>query len=164
MLEVLKAGGLTVRGVFGEGTAAEGYSYQVSNERTLGVSEEEILSQMVRMTMTLCDLEIRAREKLKKEKALPLRDACLRAYGTLTNCALLTQKELTAGMVKVKLGLALGFFKARDMQDFNDFLANMRPASFRLENNLQSASEQDCNVARAEIVHSVLPELVMRAD
>jgi protein arginine kinase len=163
-LPTLKAGGLTVRGVFGEGTAAEGYSYQVSNERTLGVSEEEILSQMVRMTMTLCDLEIRAREKLKKEKALPLRDACLRAYGTLTNCALLTQKELTAGMVKVKLGLALGFFKARDMQDFNDFLANMRPASFRLENNLQSASEQDCNVARAEIVHSVLPELVMRAD
>lgn len=163
-LPTLKAGGLTVRGVFGEGTAAEGYSYQVSNERTLGVSEEEILSQMVRMTMTLCDLEIRAREKLKKEKELPLRDACLRAYGTLTNCALLTQKELTAGMVKVKLGLALGFFKARDMQDFNDFLANMRPASFRLENNLQSASEQDCNVARAEIVHSVLPELVMRAD
>ena len=67
-------------------------------------------------------------------------------------------------MVKIKLGLALGFFNARDMQDFNDFLANMRPASFRLENSLQSATEQDCNVARAEIVHSVLPELVMRAD
>ncbi len=160
----LKAGGLTVRGVFGEGTAAEGYSYQVSNERTLGTSEEEILDQMVRMTMTLCDLEIRARERLLKEREISLKDACLRAYGTLTNCALLTQKELTEGIVNVKLGLALGFFRARNMRDFNDFLADMRPASFRLENSLQDASETDCNLIRAEIVHKVLPELVLRVD
>ncbi len=160
----LKAGGLTVRGVFGEGTAAEGYNYQVSNERTLGTSEEEILDQMVRMTMTLCDLEIRARERMLKQREIPLKDACLRAYGTLTNCAQLTQKELMTGIVKVKLGLALGFFRARNMQDFNDFIADMRPASFRLENGLQGASENDCNLIRAEIVHKVLPELVLRVD
>ncbi len=160
----LKAGGLTVRGVFGEGTAAEGYNYQVSNERTLGTSEEEILDQMVRMTMTLCDLEIRARERMLNEKEIPLKDACLRAYGALTNCALLTQKELMAGIVKVKLGLALGFFRARNMRDFNDFLADMRPASFRLENGLQDKSERDCDLIRAEIVHKVLPELVLRVD
>jgi hypothetical protein len=40
----------------------------------------------------------------------------------------------------------------------------MRPASFRLENNLQDASEEDCNLIRAEIVNRVLPELVTRAD
>ncbi len=163
-LPKLKAGGLTVRGVFGEGTAAEGYSYQVSNERTLGVSEKEILEQMIRMTMTLSDLELRARERMLKEKKIPLRDACLRAYGTLTNCAVLPLKELTAGMVKVKLGMALGFFKARDIRSFNDFVADMRPASFRLENGLQDASEDDCNVMRADIVHKVLPELVVRVD
>lgn len=163
-LPTLKAGGLTVRGVFGEGTAAEGYSYQVSNERTLGVSEREALDQMSRMTMTLGDLELRAREKMLKEEKLPLRDTCLRAYGALTNCALLTVKELTEGMVKVKLGMALGFFKARNMYDFNDFLADMRPASFRIENSLQSASEEECDRARAEIVNRVLPELVVRTD
>ena len=160
----LKAGGLTVRGVFGEGTAAEGYSYQVSNERTLGTSEEEILDGMMRMTMTLCDLELRARERMLKRNKIEYKDACLRAYGALTNCALLTQKELTEGMVKVKLGVALGFFEARDMQAFNDFLADMRPASFRLENGMQGASEKDCNLIRAEIVHKVLPELVSRVD
>jgi protein arginine kinase len=163
-LPTLKAGGLTVRGVFGEGTAAEGYSYQVSNERTLGVSEQEILQQMVRMSMTLCDLELRAREKMLKTKKIPLKDACLRAYGALTNCAVLTLKELTEGMVKVKLGMALGFFKARDIRGFNDFVADMRPASFRLENNLQGKSESDCDLIRAEIVHKVLPELVVRID
>ena len=163
-LPTLKAGGLTVRGVFGEGTAAEGYSYQVSNERTLGVSERDVLEQMVRMTMTLGDLELRAREKMVKEEKIPLKDGCLRAYGALTNCATLTLKELTEGMVKVRLGMALGFFKARDVQGFNDFLADMRPASFRLENGLQGANEYDCNLTRAEIVNKVLPELVVRTD
>jgi protein-arginine kinase len=119
---------------------------------------------MVRMSMTLCDLELRAREKMLKTKKIPLKDACLRAYGALTNCAVLTLKELTEGMVKVKLGMALGFFKARDIRGFNDFVADMRPASFRLENNLQGKSESDCDLIRAEIVHKVLPELVVRID
>ncbi|MBQ8685715.1 MAG: ATP--guanido phosphotransferase [Clostridia bacterium] len=163
-MPTLKAGGLTVRGVFGEGTAAEGYSYQVSNERTLGVSERELLDQMIRMTMTLSDLELRAREQMLKTDKIPLRDSCLRAYGALTNCAVLTLKELTEGMIKVRLGMALGFFKPRDVQAFNDFVADMRPASFRLENGLQNADEYDCDLMRAEIVHKVLPELVLRTD
>ena len=163
-LPTLKAGGLTVRGVFGEGTAAEGYSYQVSNERTLGVSERDVLEQMIRMTMTLGDLELRAREKMLKTEKLPLMDGCLRAYGLLTNCAYLTGKELTEGMVKIRLGMALGFFKARNVQDFNDFLADMRPASFRIENGLLNATEHDCDRARAEIVNKVLPELVLRTE
>ena len=93
-----------------------------------------------------------------------MKDACLRAYGTLTNCAVLPIKELTEGMVKVKLGMALGFFKARDIRGFNDFMADMRPASFKLENNLQGKSESDCDLIRADIVRKVLPELIVRAD
>ncbi len=163
-LPKLKENGLTVRGVFGEGTAAEGYSYQVSNERTLGMSESEILDKMVRMTMTLCDMELNARESLLKTDKIALKDECLRAYGTLCNCAILSLKELTESMVKVKLGMALGFLQVRNIQDFNDFLANMRPASFRLGNGLQGASEYECDLARAEIAQKVLRELVVRAD
>lgn len=163
-LPKLKENGLTVRGVFGEGTAAEGYSYQVSNERTLGMSESEILDKMVRMTMTLCDMELNARESLLQTDKIALKDECLRAYGTLCNCAILSLKELTESMVKVKLGMALGFLQVRNVQDFNDFLANMRPASFRLGNGLQGASEYECDLARAEIAQKVLRELVVRAD
>lgn len=158
----LKAGGLTVRGVFGEGTLAEGYNYQISNERTLGMSEADILEQMRKMTMTLCDLELRARERMLKQNELSLKDLCMRAYATLMNCVLLPQKELASLIVKVKLGVALGFFKASNMQDFNDFIADMRPASFRLENRLQTANETECDLIRAEIVQKVLPELVVK--
>ncbi len=160
----LKAGGLTVRGVFGEGTAAEGYNYQVSNERTLGASEEEILDQMVRMTMKLCDLEIRARERMLKENKQQLKDVCMRAYGTLTHCVLLPQKEVMEEIVKIKLGVALGFFRARDIRDLNDFMADMRPASFRLENGLQGVTEMECNIVRADIVRQMLYELIEKVD
>ena len=164
IIHTLKAGGLAVRGVFGEGTTAEGYTYQISNERTLGLSEKEILEQMIKTTMNLCDLEIRAREEMLKVEKIPLKDACLRAYGTITNCMVLTEKELTESMVKVRLGMALGFFKTTDIRGFNDFLADMRPASFRLENGLQTATDYECNLMRAEIVQKVLPELVQRID
>ncbi|MBQ5930338.1 MAG: ATP--guanido phosphotransferase, partial [Clostridia bacterium] len=53
-----KAQGMTVRGAFGEGSVAEGYQYQVSNERTLGLSEKEILELVTEFTMVLCDREI----------------------------------------------------------------------------------------------------------
>ena len=158
----LKKLGLTVRGVFGEGTVAEGYSYQVSNERTLGVSEKQILDSVNQMVLELCELELRARERMLKEQGVTIKDKCLRAYGTLCNCAKLPLDELTSGMVRVKLGIALGFFKVRDMRDFNDFLADMRPASFLLENDLQKASEEERQTHRAEIVGRVLPELVAR--
>ena len=159
-LPQLKAGGLTVRGAFGEGTNAEGYLYQVSNERTLGVSEREILDTMIRMTMTLCDLEIRAREEMLKTEETELRDRCLRSYGVLTNCAILTQKEFLSKIADIKLGLTLGFFEPIDKKGFDEFSDDMRPASFRLSNGLEKASERQCDEARAETVCNALPELV----
>lgn len=92
------------------------------------------------------------------------RDMCLRAYGALTNCALLPVKELTAGMVKVKLGVALGFFRAPDMVRLNDFIANMRPVSFKMGNCPDAKDERTCDLLRAKIVRKILPDLVRRAD
>ena len=163
-LPTLKQNGLTVRGVFGEGTAAEGYSYQISNERTLGQSEMEILDQMTRVTMQLCDMELKAREQMLADDAIGLKDECLRAFGTLIHCAILPIKELMAGLVKVKLGIMLGFFKTKNIRHFNEFLADMQPASFRLGNDLRGVSEYECDIMRAEIMRKVLPELVVRAD
>ena len=159
-LPVLKAGGLTVRGSFGEGTGAEGYVYQVSNERTLGVSEQEILSEMVRMTMTLCDLEIRAREKMLETSETEIRDRCLRSYGILTNCAVLGWSEFLNRMADVRLGAALGFFEVKDKKRFDEFMDDMRPTAFRVNNALVGESEELCNMLRAETVSGALPALV----
>lgn len=162
LLPGLKQRGMTVRGVFGEGSAAEGFTYQVSNDRTLGVNEKEILENLDQLTQDLCHLEIRARERMLEAKPISVKDGCLRAYGVLTNCARLSHKELTEGMIQIQLGIALGFFEVRNTDEFTDFLSDMRPASFRLENGLRGASEEECNLQRAEIMGKVLPELVVK--
>ena len=160
MLPDIKAQGLTVRGAFGEGTSSEGYLYQVSNERTLGVSEGNILSDMIRMTMKLCDKEIRAREKMIKNDCLAIKDKCLRAYGALTHCAILPMEDFLSKMSDVRLGIVLGFLQAYDQNGFDDFFNEMRPASLRLTSGEENANERRCDELRAETVCNVLPELV----
>ena len=160
MLPSIKAAGMTVRGAFGEGTSSEGYLYQISNERTLGLSEADIIGEMVKITMNLCDMEIRAREKMLKEDGDDLADRCLRSYGILTNCVILSQDEFLTRMTDVRLGMALGFLEALDLNGFDEFLNNMRPAAFRVSNGLKGKRERYCDKARAETVCNVLPELV----
>lgn len=159
LISGLKAGGMTVRGVFGEGSLAEGFVYQVSNERTLGVSEEEILEQTSEVAMHLCEMELRNREKMRDEAGVRLKDECFRAYGVLTNSALLSQKEFTEKMAKIKLGIALGYLKTNDMWEINRFIEDMRPASFTLKNCKTGASEEEIEFLRASVTHQVLPEL-----
>lgn len=160
LIPILHNRGMTLRGAFGEGSEAEGYLYQVSNERTLGWSEKDILEEVTEVTMSLCDQELLAREEMLQTSETELRDRCLRAYGTLTNCALLDMTEFLSKIVDVRLGLELGFFKAKDRQRFDEFLDDMQPAAFCLNNNLEGETERYYDEMRAETVSSVLPKLL----
>ncbi|MBR4943111.1 MAG: ATP--guanido phosphotransferase [Clostridia bacterium] len=161
LTQTFKKVGMTIRGAFGEGSTAEGYLYQVSNERTLGLSEKEILEQVTSVTMNICNLELIAREEMRNSKEeTEIRDRCLRSYGTLTHCALLDMSEFNSKIVDVRLGVVLGFFKARDLGKFYEFLDDMRPAAFSRNYNLEGESEDFYDQMRAETVGTVLPKLV----
>ena len=122
--------GLTVRGVYGEGSEAEGYMYQISNEVTLGVSEEEILSQVEEVVKKVCELEESERAKLKVgPSSLEVKDDCMRAYGIVTNCAVLSTGELVKLAAKVKLGALLGYIKIDDVSLIDELVIQMRPAN-----------------------------------
>ncbi len=160
LISSMKASGMTVRGAFGEGSAAEGYLYQVSNERTLGWSEKDILDKTYEMTVSVCKQESKALEKLLKSDGEELKDRCLRAYGILTNCGILSEEEFFAKMADVRLGMALGFLEAIDEDGFTDFSNDMRPAAFRVTNQLAGKRERYYDTLRAETVCKVLPEMV----
>lgn len=160
LLPELKENGLTVRGAFGEGSASDGWVYQVSNERTLGVSEIDILESVISTANRICELEKQAREGMLQKSGLELRDRCLRAFGILTNCALLKETELFSMLAEVRLGIALGFLETIDDEGFDEFYNDMHPATFRISNNLERVSERKCNEVRAELACKVLPQLV----
>lgn len=142
--------GLTVRGIYGEGSKAEGYVYQISNEVTLGVTEEEILSQVRDVVEKVCELEACERYALRNgEYSLEMRDNCLRSYGILTNCAKLTCDELTKYAANVKLGVCLGYLAAEDLSGVDDWVVKMRPSNINpAEKRLLTPTERDVYRAR----------------
>lgn len=122
--------GLTVRGIYGEGSEAEGFMYQISNEVTLGVTEEEILCEVENVVGKICELENVERNNLKfGENSLSLKDECLRSYGILTNCAKLTSKELERLAAKVKIGATLGYINIPDVSLIDDIVVKLQPSS-----------------------------------
>ena len=122
--------GLTVRGVYGEGSDAEGYMYQISNEVTLGVTEEEILTQVKEAVLKICELEEAERRNLiQGSSALEIKDECLRAYGILTNCAKISTREFVSLTAKVKLGACLGYINIDDVSAIDDLVIKLTPSN-----------------------------------
>lgn len=122
--------GLTVRGAYGEGTNAVGFIYQVSNEVTLGVTEEAILSEVENVVNKIVEMEASERGKLKNGSAAAhIKDRCLRAYGVLTNCALLGGDELDVLAADLKLAACLGYLKINDISAIDELTLKMKPSN-----------------------------------
>jgi len=122
--------GLTVRGMYGEGSDAEGFLYQISNEVTLGVTEDEILNQVGEVVKKVCALEQTERKNLKNgSRALEIEDECRRAYGIITNCAKISTNEFVKLASKVKLGACLGYIDLTDISEIDNIIVKMRPTN-----------------------------------
>ena len=144
LAQEISRAGHTVRGVYGEGSEAEGYMYQVSNEVTLGVREDEIVSEVQRTALEIVNLESHARRTLRDENGTALKDECLRAYGILTNCARITYEEFIGRISAVKLGVALGYLCADSFERIDALIAAARPANIGLYSDaLPEAEERD---------------------
>ncbi|MGN0814782.1 MAG: ATP--guanido phosphotransferase [Candidatus Coproplasma sp.] len=125
--------GLTVRGIYGEGSLAEGYMYQVSNEVTLGVTEDYILTQVEEVVQRIAEMEQTERAKLMRgAKSVGIKDTCLRSYGVLTNCALMPSDEFEKLCANLKLGACLGYYSIPDVTDVDELIIKMKPSNLNL--------------------------------
>lgn len=153
LVQEMKELGLTVRGVYGEGSIPEGCFYQVSNEVTLGYSEEEILKMVSFAARKLCDMEIAERNLSYSENPLKTEDACMRAYGILSNCKLLSYDEFAGLFSSLALGSYYGFISL-DIHKLYQLFLNMRPAILSYARGAETVDEGEA--LRAEIVSSVI--------
>ena len=137
--------GYTLRGTFGEGSGGEGDLYQISNEVTLGVTEEEILNQVEEVVKKVCELEAAERRTLLNgPNAIEVQDECLRAYGILTNCAKISAREFIKLTAKVKLGACLGFIDIPDVSLIDDLVVKLSPSNIAATASQQfTALERD---------------------
>lgn len=155
LFENLKELGLTVRGLYGEGSNAEGAIYQISNEVTLGVSEYDVIKRVENAVLEICGLERKESDLLYKGKELRVMDRAKRAFGILTNAVLLDYKEFLGYIKDVKLGAMLGMIAITDIEEIDDLIISVRPAVVS-EQYGKRLSAIDRDLFRAEVVANKL--------
>lgn len=146
--------GMTVRGLYGEGSRASGALYQLSNQITLGTSEEDILSRFSAAACSLISEERRISAELMEKSPLEIKDKCLRSLGILKYAHMLPSGEALGLVSNVCMGANAGIIKNIDVSSLRHAMFTTMPASLVQSEENMSASERD--VKRAQIIQNSL--------
>lgn len=152
--------GLTIRGIYGEGSKANGYFYQISNQNSLGLSEEEIIDKVSEFIYAVCNKEAELRQYLLSEEYDKYKDMTLRAYGILTNAYSLEEWEMMELLAQIKLGQVLGFIEIFSNDKFQKLF--YEGASANLKEIFELEDEKKENIIRAEYISNKVKELTQR--
>ncbi|WP_027633508.1 protein arginine kinase [Clostridium hydrogeniformans] len=154
-LKALTQVGMTIRGLYGEGSKGEGNIYQISNQITLGVTEEEIVRNLEGVVSQLVNQEIRARAMIEKQYKYELEDKIYRSLGLLKNSRILSSKEALDLLSNVRLGLEMGIIDNIDMSFINNMLIDIGSASLQMIVDKElSGKERD--IERAKLIREKL--------
>ena len=150
LFHAAKSTALTVRGFYGEGTMASGDLYQISNQVTLGVTEEEVLQSLEKILPTILDYERTCREELVSERRrLGIEDRCHRALAILRSARILTTEEAMESISLVRLGIVTGILSGVELQRVNQLFVLTQPAHIqKLRGAAIDPPERDAERAR----------------
>ena len=146
----LPQAGMTVRGVYGEGSQSEGDLFQISNRLTLGLTEEEIINRLRRLTEQIVAQEVQAREWLRVNRLPWLQDKIGRACGVLGGAYLLSSAEAMQQISLVRLGLAMGLCDKIDWRELNLLMLAVQ-TPFLLTDSRENLSAAERDAARAKL-------------
>lgn len=147
--------GLTIRGLYGEGSDARGDLYQLSNQITLGISEAQTIEKLGNITRQIIESERQARQRLLAQNPVALPDKLYRAFGTLKYARCMSSEECKSLLSEVRLGVSMGIIKEVDAKTVSKFMVAMEPAHIN-EAMGGELSAQQRDKARSEIVRAAL--------
>lgn len=149
IITIISRLGMVVRGIYGEGSEALGNVYQVSNQTTLGKSEEDILADLQSITEQIIQKEREARSALLKHSANTLEDRLYRSLGTLSYARIIATEEAAKCLSDVRLGIDIGLIKDVDVTILNELMVFMQPGFLqKYAETTLNASERDMFRAR----------------
>jgi len=146
---------LNIRGLYGEGTEASDNIFQVSNQVSMGIAEEDIVDNIERIINQIIAREEAARRAIMLKNKQALVDRISRAHGTLRNAHIITSSETIALLSAIRLGIDLGIVKNLDRRMANELLILTQPAHLqKLEGRILTANERD--IKRADLIREKL--------
>ena len=146
--------GMTVRGLYGEGSRASGALFQLSNQITMGTSEEDILSRFNAAACSLISEERRLCAQLFENNEYEMKDKCLRSLGILKNAYMISSSEAMNLVSNVCMGANAGIIKNIDLNALRKAMFSSMPATLIMEN--ENITAQDRDVKRAQILQNSL--------
>jgi protein arginine kinase len=147
---------LAVRGLYGEGTEAVGDLYQISNQTTLGKTEEAIIRTFSdKIIPRIVEYERTARDTLSKQHAARLDDKIWRAFGVLTNARRISSNETHSLLSPIRMGIHMGRFDRFDLKTLNELFLYTQPAHLQKVVG-RMLGEEERGQARADYIRKRL--------
>ena len=151
VLQAISKLGMTARGLYGEGTDAEGNFFQISNQVTLGAAEEDIIDNLERIIRQVVGHEENSRKTLMKQNREMLQDKIWRSNGTLRSAHIINTKETMNLLSLVRLGVDMGLIDDIDRRAVNELFILTQPAHLqKIEGRILSSAQRD--VKRANLI------------
>ncbi len=148
--------GLTVRGLFGEGSGAAGCMYQISNQITLGITEEETLKKLKEAVKQITEKEQLARKSIQGEALDRLTDRILRSEGLLKHAFLMSSAEFIKLFADVRFGISLGIVEDISYEQLGTLLVDTMPATLTLSSESTPKNEFARDKLRAQRIKLAL--------
>jgi len=155
VLAGLQQMGLTYRGLYGEGSEVVGNFFQISNQTTLGRSEEELLDHLTRVVRHVIEREEEARRVLLRDAGFIIEDKLWRAYGTLRYARSLSFDEAMNYLSGVRLAVGLKLMSGLSVYTLNKLLIFSQSAHLSYAEG-RALTESETNLARARYVRQAL--------
>jgi len=148
--------GLTMRGLFGEGSGSAGCIYQISNQITLGITEEDTLQKMNEVIRQITESEQKARKKITEDALDRLTDRIRRSEGVLKYAYMISTAEFMKLFSDVRFGISLGIVDDISYEQLGTLLVEAMPATLTLSSENTPKTETARDKLRAQKIQSVL--------
>ena len=150
--------GLTLRGVYGEGSENYGALFEVANQKTLGLTEQEILDLVARMANQLNRQEKQVREATLSSHRLEREDEVYKSYGVLKYARRLSAKDGMTFLSQLMAGADDGLIQFADPCSVYRMMLGIQQANL-MKLSHKPLGKDELDMARAEYVRKELPEL-----
>ncbi len=148
IIEMVQPLGFAIRGFEGENSRFHGDFYQISNDITLGKTEESIVESLMNVINDIVTKEEEARASLFKEHPESMEDTIWRSFALLKYARRIESSEAMQLLSRIRLGIDGGLFPSLSHRELNRLFLAIQPAHIQMQNlGDTSASSRDANRA-----------------
>lgn len=154
LADSLSKEGITIRGIYGEGSEGVGNIFQISNSLLLGFSEEEIIETLLSKVSYIIDNELKERERLLANNKEEFQDLMLRSLGILKYGKIISSLEAFNLLSNVRCGKEMGIIDTIDIEEIQKTLENIQTGNIQriLSRNL---TPRERDIERAKMLNKI---------